>query len=132
MTERKTFNQMREVLLADPVAREMVEREASMLIAMSRLLNQIDELRADKGWTKADLARAAGMHPSNLRKMLSSGEKNIELETLIKLLNALEVEITLSPRKVKVDSVKPRTVPQAHARLNKTKKETQSVLTSSR
>lgn len=132
MTERKSFSQMRKVLLADPATREVVEREASMLIAMSRLLNQIDQLRADKGWTKADLARAAGMHPSNLRKMLSTGEKNIELGTLIKLLSALEVEITLSPRKVQVDAPKPRTLPQAHARLNKTKKETQSVLTLSR
>lgn len=123
---------MRNVLLADPATRESVEREASMLIAMSRLLNQIDLLREAKGWTKADLARAAGMHPSNLRKMLSTGEKNIELETLIKLLNALEVEITLYPRKVKADSVKPRTVPQAHARLNRTKKETQSVSNLSR
>jgi DNA-binding Xre family transcriptional regulator len=106
MADRKTFNQMRNELLADPATRESVEREASMLIAMSRLLNQIDQLREAKDWTKADLARAAGMHPSNLRKMLSSGEKNIELETLIKLLYALDVEIKLSPRKVKADSVK--------------------------
>lgn len=113
MTERKTFNQMRKELLADPATKELVQREASMLIAISRLLNQIDELRVGEGWTKADLARAAGMHPSNLRKMLSSGEKNIELETLIKLLHALDVEITLSPRKVTADSAKPRTVPQA-------------------
>ena len=132
MAERKTFNQMRNVLLADQATRESIEREASMLIATSRLLNQIDQLRDAKGWTKAELARAAGMHPSNLRKMLSTGEKNIELETLIRLLGALEVEIKLSPRKVKADSAKPRTLPQVHARLSKTKKETQSVLTLSR
>ena len=98
MSERKSFNQMLEEVLADPAKREEMDREVAMLIAMSKLLNQIDELRESKGWTKAALARAAGMHPSNLRKLLSTGEKNIELETLIKLLHALDLEIELSPR----------------------------------
>ena len=132
MTERKSFNQMRNELLADPATKEFVERESAMLIAMSRLLNQVDELRLAKGWKKADLARAAGMHPSNLRKMLSTGEKNIQLETLIKLLQALDVDIQLSPRKVRVGSEKPRTLPPARARASKATKETQPALALSR
>jgi len=129
MAERKSFNQMRNELLADPVTREIVEREAAVLIAMSRLLNQVDELRLARGWSKADLARASGMHPSNLRKMLSTGEKNIELETLFRLLRALDVEMQLSPRKVNVDSGQPRNSPSATARSNMLKIETQPALT---
>jgi DNA-binding Xre family transcriptional regulator len=91
----------------DPVFMAEIERGSAVLIAVNSLLVELNALRVQRGWTKADLARAAGMHPSNLRKMLSTGEKNIELETLFRLLNALEVEIKLSPRKVKADSATP-------------------------
>jgi hypothetical protein len=36
------------------------------------------------------------MEPSNLRKLLSTGEKNFEIETFVKLVHALGGEVKIS------------------------------------
>ena len=77
-------------------AKQKLKLEIDTQVGISRLLNSIDLLRANKGWTKADLARAAGMQPANLRKLMSTGERNFEVETLVRLLSALGAKLEVT------------------------------------
>ncbi len=83
-------------VLKDETVRQEVEAEARALIAASDLLTELDRLRDQQGLTKADLARKAGLQPSNVRKMLSSGTGRVELVTYLKLIRALGLDLSIS------------------------------------
>ncbi len=85
-------------LLGDETVRREVEAEARALIAASDLLTELDRLRDQQGLTKAELARKAGLQPSNVRKMLSSGTGRVELVTYLKLIRALGRDLSISPQ----------------------------------
>lgn len=85
-------------LLKDETIRQEVEAEARALIAASDLLTELDRLRDQQGLTKAELARKAGLQPSNVRKMLSLGTGKLELTTLLKLVLALNSELRLTSK----------------------------------
>ncbi len=87
-----------EDLLLDETVRHEIEFEAQVLIAASDLLTELDRLRDLQGLTKAELARKAGLQPSNVRKMLSSGTGRLELVTLLKLALAIDLELRLTPK----------------------------------
>jgi len=80
----------------DPIARERIRRESDALIAASRMLNEIDKRRVEAGLSKADLARGAGLQPSNLRKIMSQGSGRLELTTYLKLAAALNLQVAVS------------------------------------
>lgn len=82
-------------LLKDKTVRQEVEAEARALIAASDLLTELDRLRDLQGLTKAELARKAGLQPSNVRKMLSLGTGRLELRTFIRLVTALDGMLTI-------------------------------------
>ncbi len=82
-------------LLKDETLRQEVGAEARALIAASDLLNELDRLRDQQGLTKAELARKAGLQPSNVRKMLSLGTGRLELVTYLKLIGAVGYELRL-------------------------------------
>ena len=92
---KSVYQSMLDSVLTDPELKAEHDREVAMYLGVSDLLNQLEELRVSAGMTKADLARAAGMQPSNLRKLLSTGEKNFEIGTLVKLANALGASLNL-------------------------------------
>ncbi len=74
------------------------ERGSAVVNAVNALLIELNSMRVQRGWPKADLARAAGMNPSNLRKLLSTGDKNFEIETFVRLVHALDSDIKLTRR----------------------------------
>ena len=85
-----------EDLLADEIVRQEVEVETRALITASDLLVELDRLRERRGLSKAELARKAGLQPSNLRKILSAGTGRLELVTYLKLVGALGHQVELS------------------------------------
>jgi DNA-binding phage protein len=91
-------------LLRDENVRREVEAEAQALIAASDLLVELDRLRELYGLTKADLARRAGLKPSNLRKILSAGTGRLELLTYLKLIGALGHQVELSALATNLDT----------------------------
>jgi DNA-binding Xre family transcriptional regulator len=102
----------------DPEFMAEVERGSAVLIAVNALLIELNSMRVQRGWTKADLARAAGMNPSNLRKLLSTGEKNFEIETFVRLVHALggELRIDLSRANSDLGVTKTRSKPVSRSR----------------
>lgn len=93
----------------DPGFMAEIERGSAVLIAVNSLLVELNALRVHRGWTKADLARAAGMHPSNLRKLLSTGEKNFEIETFVRVVQALGGQLKIDLSKATLDLGAPKT-----------------------
>jgi DNA-binding Xre family transcriptional regulator len=85
-----------EELLAKHSASTEFKLEVDVQLGLSQVLNAMDQIRLKKGWTKADLARAANMHPANLRKLMSTGQRNFEVETLLRLVSALGGKLEIS------------------------------------
>jgi transcriptional regulator with XRE-family HTH domain len=52
---------------------------------------RIERLRRRRGWTKAELARRAGLHQQGLYKILSGERTRFEARTLVALARALRV-----------------------------------------
>lgn len=74
---------------------ELAEAEVEQVDAVMR---QLDELRAESGLTKAQLARAIGKNPAALRRLFTA-EVNPELKTVAALASALDAEVRIVPRK---------------------------------
>lgn len=98
MNDSNSFQQLIDDLRADPLAAARIERESGMLIAVNQLLVQIDELAAAKGWTEEDLAHNSGIRPDLMKKMFTTGDKDIDLESFVSVVQALggKVQITVS------------------------------------
>lgn len=54
------------------------------------LISNIERLRKEKNWSKADLAKTMGVDPASLSRTLSS---DLRLSTIEKIASALEVSV---------------------------------------
>ena len=75
-------------------------REAKAeIVAVDRLMRQLDEARARARLTKADLARRASAPEESVRRLLTAKRSNPTLQTVVRLARAvgLRVELTKTP-----------------------------------
>ena len=84
--------------LADPEFREEFEREQRELRSIDAIVNKLDDLREQRGITKAKLAREIGKNPASVRRMLTA-PGNPELRTVVAMADALDAEVMIVPRK---------------------------------
>lgn len=84
--------------MEDPEFREEFEREVAEAKAVDALVNALDELRAARGMSKADLAREIDKNPSSIRRMLTLEGSNPELRTVVAMANALDADLCLVAR----------------------------------
>jgi DNA-binding phage protein len=84
--------------LEDPELRAEYERERREIAVVDAIVNALDELRAQHGISKADLAREIGKHPASVRRLLTA-PGNPELRTIVAVADALDAEIKVVPRK---------------------------------
>jgi DNA-binding phage protein len=84
--------------LEDPEFREEFERGVAETKAVDALVNALDELRAERGISKADLARQIGKNPSSIRRLLTLEGSNPEMRTVVAMVNALDADLCLVPR----------------------------------
>lgn len=84
--------------LNDPAYADEVAAERARIDAVDRILRQLDEVREEKGLSKAELARLADKRESFVRRLLSSGDSNPTLETVVALARELDLEVTLTAR----------------------------------
>ena len=84
--------------LEDPEFRSEFERAAAETRAIDAIVNELDQLRAEHGVTKLDLAREIGKNPSSIRRLLTLSGSNPELRTVVAMANALDAELCLVPR----------------------------------
>ena len=84
--------------LADPDFRRAFERARAEINAVDAIVNQLDELRAKHGMSKAEFAREINKNPSSVRRLLTLEGANPELRTVVAMANALDADLRLVPR----------------------------------
>jgi DNA-binding phage protein len=84
--------------MADPEFRSAFERERREIGVIDDIVNALDDLRAEHGLTKAELAREIGKNPASIRRLLTA-PGNPELRTIVAIADALDAEIRVVPRK---------------------------------
>lgn len=74
------------------------EREVAKLIAFAELLIALDEVRAGSKISKAELARRVGVKPSVISRLLDGKGRNVQLDTIADIADALDVYIEMRVR----------------------------------
>jgi DNA-binding Xre family transcriptional regulator len=74
------------------------EREVAKLVAFAELLNIFDEIRAGSQLSKAELARRIGVRPSVVSRLLDGKGRNVQLDTIADVAEALDVYIEMRVR----------------------------------
>jgi DNA-binding Xre family transcriptional regulator len=74
------------------------EREVAKLVAFAELLNIFDEVRAGSHLSKAELARRIGVRPSVVSRLLDGKGRNVQLDTVANVADALDVYIEMRVR----------------------------------
>lgn len=95
---QKSFSDMLAEIEDDPQRRVAGHSEIFRLGLMQKLMDAFEIERADRRITKAELARVTGVNPVTVRRILSNPAANPRLSTLIELADALDCELTLTPR----------------------------------
>lgn len=98
-TPTKTFHDRRLAeRLKDPEFRAEFERQKREIEAIDSIVNMLDDLRAEHGVTKAELAREIGKNPASIRRLLTA-PVNPELRTVVALADALDADVKIVPRR---------------------------------
>jgi DNA-binding Xre family transcriptional regulator len=74
------------------------EREVAKLVAFAELLIALDEVRAGSKISKAELARRVGVKPSVISRLLDGTGRNVQLDTVADVADALDVYIEMRVR----------------------------------
>lgn len=96
--------------LEDPEFREEFERSKRELAAIDAIVNALDVLRAERGLSKAGLARAIGKDPASIRRLLTA-HGNPNLRTIVAAAEAIDAEVRIVPRKRRKHSRTPGALP---------------------
>ena len=92
--DRRLQRRLRE----SPEFRAEFERQQREIAAIDAVINTLDELRAERNLTKAELAREIGKNEASIRRLLTA-PVNPELRTVVALADALDADIRIVPRK---------------------------------
>ncbi len=84
--------------MGEPEYAEAYERARRRIDQVDSLVRALDARRVELEWTKADLARAAGMKPEAIRRLFSAENPNPTLATMSAVASALDLEITVADR----------------------------------
>ena len=93
-------------LLRPPPVGDMKNRAFAADYALARreidtvdhLVRALDAAREKAGLTKTNLAKLVGMKPEVVRRLFTTDEPNPTLDTVVKLVNALNCSLDLVPR----------------------------------
>ena len=78
---------------------ERAYREAAANVrAIDELVRSIDVRREERGLSKAELARQAGLPPEAVRRLFTMRSPNPTATTLVALARALELDLVAEPR----------------------------------
>jgi ribosome-binding protein aMBF1 (putative translation factor) len=92
------WSQIRDKKLRDPTIRERYEQTRRTMASIRQVLQLIDTERRQAGLTKAELATRIGASPAAVRRLFTSGSANPTLRTVLELVDALDLEMSLTPR----------------------------------
>ena len=87
----KTLNELKTELMKNENFKKIYEEKQPLM----NFIHDIIELRYKKGWTQEDLAKAIGTTKNTISK-IEKGEQNINYQTMLKLVNALNGKLFIS------------------------------------
>lgn len=85
--------------MEDPAYRAAYELARDRIARTDALVRSLEERRAARGMTKADLARKAGLAPEVVRRLFTMESPNPTAGTLVALADALDLELVTTPKK---------------------------------
>jgi DNA-binding XRE family transcriptional regulator len=85
--------------LRDAEYRKSYEEARRRIDQVDAVIRALDERRAELSFTKAELARRAGVKPEAVRRLFSAETPNPTLNTLVALAEALDLELRPQPRR---------------------------------
>ncbi len=85
-------------MMRDPQYRRAYKASRNRIDRIDALVRSIDECRRDRGMSKADLARAAGMPPEAVRRLFTMESPNPTAGTLLALADVLDLELVTRPK----------------------------------
>lgn len=83
--------------LEDPEFRREYEAARREIDTIDALVRALDDAREARGLTKAELARRVGMKPELVRRLFTVDAPNPTMETVLKLVVALDCKLRLHP-----------------------------------
>ena len=96
MPTRKTaFDRYVDEKKKSPTFAAEYERVGAEIRAVDDLIRAVDVARLDLGMSKADLARKVSTTPEAMRRLLTSGEANPTLTTVLGVLEALDLRLAI-------------------------------------
>lgn len=94
MVDTSVHKRLMEARLKDPEFRSEYEQSRREIELIDRVIHQLDELREEKGLSKADLARLVDRNPSSIRRLFTQ-QSNPELALIAALTVALGGELKI-------------------------------------
>ena len=89
------YVRIRDQMLSAPGKRAKYQKLKDELVEISQLISAIDQAREQRGMSKKQLADLAGLEPANVRRLRSSGLKNVSMLTLLRLSRALGLRLVI-------------------------------------
>jgi DNA-binding phage protein len=96
-TRKTAFDRYVDEQKKSPTFAAEYERVGAEILAVDDLIRLIDAERVDLGMSKADLARKVSTTPAAMRRLLTSGGANPTITTVLDVLAAVGMRLTLSP-----------------------------------
>ena len=96
-TRKAAFDRYVDEQKKSPTFAAEYERVGAEILAVDDLIRLIDAERVDLGMSKADLARKVSTTPAAMRRLLTSGEANPTITTVLDVLAAVGMRLTLLP-----------------------------------
>jgi DNA-binding phage protein len=96
-TRKTAFDRYVDEQKKSPTFAAEYERVGAEVRAVDDLIRLIDAERVDLGMSKADLARKVSTTPAAMRRLLTSGEANPTITTVLDVLAAVGMRLTLLP-----------------------------------
>jgi DNA-binding Xre family transcriptional regulator len=75
------------------------ERDVIKLVAFAELLKALDDIRESENVSKAELARRVGIKPSVVSRLFNGAGKNVQLDTVTDVADALDVYLDVRIRR---------------------------------
>lgn len=94
--------------LEDPEYRTAYEQARERIDQIDTVIRALDDRRTELNFTKADLARRAGVKPEAIRRLFSAEKPNPTLATLVALAGALDLELRPQPRRPRTGTTRGR------------------------
>jgi DNA-binding phage protein len=97
MARRTGFDRFLDQSLRDPAFREEYEVARAEIAATDALIRALEEARAARGISKAELARRMTVKPEIVRRLLTDAGGNPTVRTVLKVATTLDYHLELVP-----------------------------------